>query len=170
MMNKNLIFGFILSFLVVVPAFSQGHGRVESHRSEGRQRQEQVRPRQESPRVENRQDNRHWNKEDRREWHRTDRHEREWNSYNRRHWDGKRFDQRYYAYHFGYNHKFRVGRPYYYNGCNHFRYGGYWFAYSEQWLWGYYEDYYIVQDDDGVLWVYNPYHPGWRIRVWVIIN
>lgn len=63
---------------------------------------------------------------------------------------------------FGSEHRFRV-EP---REDRRFRYGGYWFVYTEPWPrdWDYEDDFYI-DDIDGEYYLIDPVHPGYRIRI-----
>jgi hypothetical protein len=71
-----------------------------------------------------------------------------------------------YRAHFGHGHSFHMGRPRMIGGYNRFQYGGYWFGYNERWPygWGYDDDFY-VEYIDGVYYMFNLRHPGFRLTL-----
>ncbi len=71
-----------------------------------------------------------------------------------------------YSAHFGRGHSFHMGRPRMMGGYNRFRYGGYWFGFNEAWPvgWDYNDDCY-VEYIDGVYYMFNLRHPGFRLTL-----
>jgi glucan-binding YG repeat protein len=71
-----------------------------------------------------------------------------------------------YRAHFGRGHSFHMGRPQMIEGYNRFQYGGYWFGFNEGWPegWGYNDDFY-VEYIDGVYYMFNLRHPGFRLTL-----
>lgn len=71
---------------------------------------------------------------------------------------------------FGHDHYFRVGTPVMVSGYSRFQYGGFWFGFVEPWPsgWYYTDDVYIDYVDDGY-YMYNPYYPGTRFAISVVI-
>ena len=71
-----------------------------------------------------------------------------------------------YRAHFGHDHSFHMGRPRMVSGYNRFQYGGYWFGYNEGWPmgWDYNDDFY-VEYIDGVYYLFNLRHPGFRLTL-----
>ncbi|MFZ3200905.1 MAG: hypothetical protein ACLQMT_01400 [Candidatus Acidiferrales bacterium] len=76
---------------------------------------------------------------------------------------GRISDDRY-ASNFGSGHSFRVSRGDY--DRRRFEYGGYSFGFIDPWPlgWGYSDDVYVVYDDGGYF-MYDRFHPGFRISV-----
>jgi len=71
---------------------------------------------------------------------------------------------------FGRGHNFRIGNPVLVGGYSRFQYGGFWFGFVEPWPadWYYTDDVYIDYVDDGY-YMYNPYYPGTRFSISVVI-
>ena len=71
-----------------------------------------------------------------------------------------------YSAHFGQGHSFHMMRPQMIGGYNRFQYGGYWFGYNQGWPsgWGYNDDFY-VEYIDGVYYMFNLRHPGFRLTL-----
>jgi hypothetical protein len=71
---------------------------------------------------------------------------------------------------FGRDHYFRIGTPVMVSGYSRFQYGGFWFGFVEPWPsgWYYTDDVYIDYVDDGY-YMYNPYYPGTRFAISVVI-
>lgn len=71
---------------------------------------------------------------------------------------------------FGHEHRFRIGNPRIVGGYSRFQYGGYWFGFVEPWPegWYYTDDVYVDYVDDGY-YLYNPYYPGVRIAINVVM-
>jgi hypothetical protein len=72
--------------------------------------------------------------------------------------------------HFGRGHEFRMGNPVMVSGYSRFQYGGYWFGYVQPWPAGwYYTDEFYIDYVDGGYFMYNPYYPGTRFAITVVI-
>ncbi len=72
--------------------------------------------------------------------------------------------------HFGRGHEFRMGNPVIVSGYSRFQYGGYWFGYVQPWPAGwYYTDEFYIDYVDGSYYMYNPYYPGTRFAITVVI-
>jgi outer membrane biosynthesis protein TonB len=71
-----------------------------------------------------------------------------------------------YRSHFGRGHSFHMGHPQMIGGYNRFQYGGYWFGFNEGWPvgWDYNDDFY-VEYIDGVYYMFNLRHPGFRLTL-----
>jgi hypothetical protein len=71
-----------------------------------------------------------------------------------------------YRAHFGHEHSFHMGRPQMIGGYNRFQCGGYWFGFNEGWPvgWDYNDDFY-VEYIDGVYYMFNLRHPGFRLTL-----
>jgi hypothetical protein len=72
--------------------------------------------------------------------------------------------------HFGRGHEFRMGDPVMVDGYSRFQYGGYWFGYVQPWPanW-YYTDQCYIDYVDGGYYMYNPYYPGTRFALTVVL-
>jgi glucan-binding YG repeat protein len=71
---------------------------------------------------------------------------------------------------FGNEHRFRIGTPVMVGGYSRFQYGGYWFGFVQPWPVGwYYTDDVYVDYVDGGYYMYNPYHPGARFAISVVL-
>jgi primosomal protein N' len=72
--------------------------------------------------------------------------------------------------HFGRGHSFHMGNPVMVSGYSRFQYGGYWFGFVDPWPvdWYYTDDFYIDYVDGGY-YMYNPYYPGARFAITVVI-
>ena len=72
--------------------------------------------------------------------------------------------------HFGREHHFHMGNPVMVGVYSRFQYGGYWFGFVDPWPvdWYYTDDYYIDYVDGGY-YMYNPYYPGARFAITVVI-
>jgi hypothetical protein len=71
---------------------------------------------------------------------------------------------------FGREHEFHVGNPVLVGGYSRFHYGGYWFGFVEPWPVGwYYTDDVYIDYVDGGYYMYNPYDPGVRFALTVVI-
>ena len=71
---------------------------------------------------------------------------------------------------FGRGHEFHVGVPVLVGGYSRFHYGGYWFGFVEPWPVGwYYTDDVYIDYVDGGYYMYNPYDPGVRFGLTVVI-
>jgi len=72
--------------------------------------------------------------------------------------------------HFGRGHEFRMGNPVMVSGYSRFQYGGYWFGYVQPWPVGwYYTDQFYIDYVDGGYYMYDPYYPGARFAITVVI-
>jgi hypothetical protein len=82
---------------------------------------------------------------------------------------GRISDERFHS-NFGRGHEFSIGRPVLVGGFSRFQYGGYWFGFVEPWPtdWFYTDDVYIDYVDGGY-YMYNPYYPGARFAISVVI-
>jgi primosomal protein N' len=71
---------------------------------------------------------------------------------------------------FGSGHNFHMGNPVIVGGYSRFQYGGYWFGFVDPWPadWYYTDDFYIDYVDGGY-YMYNPYYPGARFAITVVI-
>jgi hypothetical protein len=71
---------------------------------------------------------------------------------------------------FGREHNFRMGNPVLVGGYSRFQYGGFWFGFVEPWPsdWYYTDDVYIDYVDGGY-YMYDPYYPGERFSISVVI-
>jgi hypothetical protein len=72
--------------------------------------------------------------------------------------------------HFGREHHFHMGNPVMVGGYSRFQYGGFWFGFVEPWPdgWYYTDDFYIDYVDGGY-YMYNPYYPGARFAITVVM-
>jgi hypothetical protein len=71
---------------------------------------------------------------------------------------------------FGREHEFRMGNPVMVSGYSRFQYGGYWFGYVQPWPLGwYYTDQFYIDYVDGGYYMYDPYYPGSRFAITVVI-
>jgi len=71
---------------------------------------------------------------------------------------------------FGREHAFHVGNPVMVGGYSRFQYGGYWFGFVQPWPVGwYYTDDVYIDYVDGGYYMYNPYYPGARFSISVVI-
>src|ERR1700675_1061369 len=72
--------------------------------------------------------------------------------------------------HFGREHGFHMGNPVLVGGYSRFQYNGFWFGFVEPWPngWYYTDDVYIDYVDGGY-YMYNPYYPGSRFSISVVI-
>jgi hypothetical protein len=78
-------------------------------------------------------------------------------------------DERFHS-NFGHDHHFRVGNPVMVGGYSRFQYGGYWFGFVQPWPVGwYYTDDVYIDYVDGGYYMYNPYYPGARFSISVVI-
>lgn len=72
--------------------------------------------------------------------------------------------------HFGRGHEFRMGNPVMVGGYSRFQYGGYWFGYVQPWPAGwFYTDQFYIDYVDGGYYMYDPYYPGSRFAITVVI-
>jgi hypothetical protein len=71
---------------------------------------------------------------------------------------------------FGEGHQFRMGNPEMVGGYSRFQYGGFWFGFVQPWPvdWYYTDDVYIDFVDGGY-YMYDPYYPGSRIEISVVM-
>jgi hypothetical protein len=71
---------------------------------------------------------------------------------------------------FGREHNFRMQEPVLVGGYSRFQYGGYWFGFVEPWPadWYYTDDFYIDYVDGGY-YMYDPYYPGTRFAISVVL-
>ncbi len=78
-------------------------------------------------------------------------------------------DERFHS-NFGRGHEFHMGNPVMVSGYSRFQYGGYWFGYVQPWPtdWYYTDDVYIDYVDGGY-YMFNPYYPGARFALTVVI-
>ena len=71
---------------------------------------------------------------------------------------------------FGRGHDFHMGNPVMVGGYSRFQYGGYWFGFVDPWPVGwYYSDDFYIDYVDGEYYMYNPYYPGARFALTVVI-
>jgi hypothetical protein len=71
---------------------------------------------------------------------------------------------------FGREHEFRMGNPVMVSGYSRFQCGGYWFGYVEPWpAYWYYTDQFYIDYVDGGYYMYDPYYPGTRFAITVVI-
>jgi hypothetical protein len=78
-------------------------------------------------------------------------------------------DQRFRS-NFGREHRFRINEPVLVGGYSRFQYGGYWFGFVEPWPVGwYYTDDVYIDYVDGGYYMYDPYYPGARFSISVVI-
>ena len=71
---------------------------------------------------------------------------------------------------FGRGHNFRMGEPVLVGGYSRFQYGGFWFGFVQPWPAGwYYTDDVYIDYVDGDYYMYNPYYPGTRFSISVVI-
>ncbi|MDR5728831.1 MAG: hypothetical protein RB191_15520 [Terriglobia bacterium] len=71
---------------------------------------------------------------------------------------------------FGRGHEFRIGSPRMVDGYSRFQYGGYWFGFVQPWPVGwYYTDDVYVEYIDGGYFLIDPYYPGTRLSISVVM-
>jgi primosomal protein N' len=71
---------------------------------------------------------------------------------------------------FGSGHNFHMGNPVLVGGYSRFQYGGFWFGFVQPWPSGwYYTDDVYIDYVDGSYYMYNPYYPGTRFSISVVI-
>lgn len=71
---------------------------------------------------------------------------------------------------FGRGHDFHMGNPVLVGGYSRFQYGGFWFGFVQPWPVGwYYTDDVYIDYVDGGYYMYNPYYPGARFSLSVVI-
>ncbi len=83
--------------------------------------------------------------------------------------NGRIPDDRFHS-NFGNEHRFRIGSPQMVGGYSRFQYGGYWFGFVQPWpvAWYYTDDVYVDYVDGGY-YLYNPYYPGTRVSINVVL-
>jgi outer membrane biosynthesis protein TonB len=71
---------------------------------------------------------------------------------------------------FGQDHHFRMGNPQMVGGYSRFQYGGFWFGFVQPWPsdWYYGDDVYIDYID-GEYFMFDPYYPGERVEISVVL-
>ncbi len=71
---------------------------------------------------------------------------------------------------FGSSHRFVINRPVIVGGYSRFQYGGFWFGFDQPWpvAWYYTDDVY-VDYIDGAYYIFNPYYPGSRVLISVVL-
>jgi hypothetical protein len=83
--------------------------------------------------------------------------------------NGRISDERFHS-NFGREHYFRIGSPVLVGGYSRFQYGGYWFGFVEPWPVGwYYTDDVYIDYVDGGYYMYDPYYPGARFAISVVL-
>jgi hypothetical protein len=71
---------------------------------------------------------------------------------------------------FGSGHNFHMGNPVLVGGYSRFQYSGFWFGFVQPWPVGwYYTDDVYIDYVDGEYYMYNPYHPGARFAISVVL-
>jgi primosomal protein N' len=71
---------------------------------------------------------------------------------------------------FGRGHDFHMGNPVLVGGYSRFQYSGFWFGFVQPWPVGwYYTDDVYIDYVDGEYYMYNPYHPGARFAISVVL-
>jgi hypothetical protein len=71
---------------------------------------------------------------------------------------------------FGSGHNFHMGNPVLVGGYSRFQYSGFWFGFVQPWPMGwYYTDDVYIDYVDGEYYMYNPYHPGARFAISVVL-
>jgi len=71
---------------------------------------------------------------------------------------------------FGREHVFIISQPEMVGGYSRFQYGGFWFGFVQPWPVGwYYTDDVYVDYVDGGYYLYNPYYPGARVSISVVL-
>ncbi|MFZ3378179.1 MAG: hypothetical protein WA193_00985 [Candidatus Acidiferrales bacterium] len=71
---------------------------------------------------------------------------------------------------FGHDHTFVIREPVIVGGYSRFQYGGFWFGFVNPWPVGwYYTDNVYVDYVDGGYYLYNPYYPGARVSLSVVL-
>jgi hypothetical protein len=71
---------------------------------------------------------------------------------------------------FGSAHNFHMGNPVLVGGYSRFQYGGFWFGFVQPWPVGwYYTDDVYIDYVDGGYYMFNPYYPGARFSLSVVI-
>lgn len=83
--------------------------------------------------------------------------------------NGRIPDDRFHS-NFGHEHVFVISQPVMVGGYSRFQYGGYWFGFVQPWPVGwYYTDNVYVDYIDGGYYLYNPYYPGARVSISVVL-
>jgi hypothetical protein len=83
--------------------------------------------------------------------------------------NGRIPDERFHS-NFGRDHHFRIGNPVLVGGYSRFQYGGYWFGFVQPWPEGwYYTDDVYIDYVDGGYYMYDPYYPGARFSISVVL-
>jgi outer membrane biosynthesis protein TonB len=81
-----------------------------------------------------------------------------------------RISDDHYRANFGESHVFVINEPVMVGGYSRFQHGGYWFGFNNQWPVGwYYTDDVYVEYFDGGYYFCNPYYPGARVGISVVI-
>ena len=71
---------------------------------------------------------------------------------------------------FGEGHRFAINEPVMVDGYSRFQYSGFWFGFVQPWPDGwYYTDQVYVDYIDGEYYLINPYYPGVRVGISVIL-
>ena len=71
---------------------------------------------------------------------------------------------------FGREHQFHMGNPVLVGGYSRFQYGGFWFGFVQPWPTGwYYTDDVYIDYVDGGYYMFDPYYPGARFAISVVI-
>jgi hypothetical protein len=71
---------------------------------------------------------------------------------------------------FGRGHEFHMGNPVMVGGYSRFQYGGFWFGFVQPWPIGwYYTDDVYIDYVDGGYYMYDPYYPGTRFAISVVL-
>ena len=71
---------------------------------------------------------------------------------------------------FGRGHEFHMGNPVMVGGYSRFQYGGFWFGFVQPWPAGwYYTDDVYIDYVDGGYYMYDPYYPGARFAISVVL-
>jgi len=83
---------------------------------------------------------------------------------------GARIPEERFRTHFGRQHTFVINRPIIIENRPRFQYSGYWFEIIDNWPadWAYTDECYIDYVDDGY-YLFDPYHPGVRLAVVVVM-
>jgi hypothetical protein len=71
---------------------------------------------------------------------------------------------------FGREHRFRINEPVFVGGYSRFQYDGFWFGFVDPWPAGwYYTDDVYIDYVDGGYYMYDPYYPGARFAITLVI-
>jgi hypothetical protein len=71
---------------------------------------------------------------------------------------------------FGRSHEFHMGNPVMVGGYSRFQYGGFWFGFVQPWPTGwYYTDDVYIDYVDGEYYMFDPYYPGQRFAISVVL-